>query len=376
MIEYTYDGWDVIREDSSLKGVTVYQNGLGIDDKLRSKNGNVIRYFLTDHLGSTVALTDANGAITSSTTYDSFGNAAPKQATGSAASGQATGSAASGQAAGSAASGAGKAAPNIATSYRYTGREYDADTGLYYYRSRWYDPEVGRFISEDPIGFAGGDINLYGYVWNNPQSWTDPSGNYACGPQKDKSKLAPKGTASDRKLSQAECDKKFAKIFGGEGAMVGSVSDPLSLGKFDDRRKEGTLSAAHAVRARGHGPALFDPPDPKNYDRGGIIHVYGDARGNTYGKPLYAPAGGRVGRLHMQGSNEVRRVSYSTGLTISFFHVAYSKEKDVNSIGSRRIGNIGGGGGDGLGYIHSHLIFYSDFRKRERVDPREVFCGW
>ena len=166
VIRYTYDGWDVIREDSSLKGVTVYQNGLGIDDKLRSKNGTTVRYFLTDHLGSTVALTNSSGAITSSTTYDSFGNAIPKQA------------------AGSAASGAGNAAPNIATSYRYTGREYDSDTGLYYYRNRWYDPETGRFISEDPIGFAGGDINLYGYVGNNPQNFIDPYGNYACKRQK------------------------------------------------------------------------------------------------------------------------------------------------------------------------------------------------
>ena len=124
---------------------------------------------MTDHLGSTVALTDANGAITSSTTYDSFGNAIPKQAAGSAAS-----------SAGNAASSTGSAVPNIATSYRYTGREYDEDTGLYYYRNRWYDPEIGRFISEDPIGFAGGDINLYGYVGNNPLSFTDPSGNYTC----------------------------------------------------------------------------------------------------------------------------------------------------------------------------------------------------
>ena len=164
-----------------MNGVTTYQNGLGIDDKLRSKKGNVVRYFITDHLGSTEALTDASGAIISSTTYDSFGNATPKQAIGSAASGtgsaipkQAAGSAASST--GSAASGAGKATPNIATSYRYTGREYDSDTGLYYYRNRWYDPEIGRFISEDPIGFAGGDINLYSYVGNNPQNFVDPFG--------------------------------------------------------------------------------------------------------------------------------------------------------------------------------------------------------
>jgi hypothetical protein len=47
---------------------------------------------------------------------------------------------------------------------------------LHYYRARWYDANLGRFISEDPIGFAGGDVNLFGYVWNNPQGYTDPSG--------------------------------------------------------------------------------------------------------------------------------------------------------------------------------------------------------
>jgi len=45
-----------------------------------------------------------------------------------------------------------------------------------YYRARMYDPKLGRFISEDPIGFAGGDINLYGYVANQPTKFTDPNG--------------------------------------------------------------------------------------------------------------------------------------------------------------------------------------------------------
>lgn len=48
--------------------------------------------------------------------------------------------------------------------------------GFYYMRARYYDPNVGRFISEDPIGFEGGDVNLYAYVGNNPVSWIDPSG--------------------------------------------------------------------------------------------------------------------------------------------------------------------------------------------------------
>jgi len=48
--------------------------------------------------------------------------------------------------------------------------------GLYYYRARYYDPMEGRFISKDPIGFAGGDVNLYGYVQNNSVNRIDPSG--------------------------------------------------------------------------------------------------------------------------------------------------------------------------------------------------------
>jgi RHS repeat-associated protein len=45
-----------------------------------------------------------------------------------------------------------------------------------YYRARYYDPKIGRFISEDPIGFDGGDVNLYAYVWNNPTNFVDPEG--------------------------------------------------------------------------------------------------------------------------------------------------------------------------------------------------------
>src|SRR5687768_13807633 len=62
-----------------------------------------------------------------------------------------------------------------ANSVAFTGRESDG-TGLYYYRARYYNPTLGRFISEDPIGFAGGDANLYAYVGNDPISYKDPSG--------------------------------------------------------------------------------------------------------------------------------------------------------------------------------------------------------
>ncbi len=57
------------------------------------------------------------------------------------------------------------------TRYGYTGRERDEATGLLYYRARWYDSQQGRFMSEDPIRFAGG-LNLYAYVQNDPINLT------------------------------------------------------------------------------------------------------------------------------------------------------------------------------------------------------------
>ena len=60
--------------------------------------------------------------------------------------------------------------------FGYTGREWDAEADLQYNRARWYDPAVGRWLSEDPIGFAAGDGNLHGYVENGPTMNQDPTG--------------------------------------------------------------------------------------------------------------------------------------------------------------------------------------------------------
>jgi RHS repeat-associated protein len=139
--KFIYDGNDVLVDDNNGT-LTKYQNGLGIDNKLKMVTNGTAKYFLTDHLGSTSGLANASGNLTEQTAYDSFGNATN----------------------------------NLSTRYQYTGREFDNFTGLHYYRARWYDGNLGRFISEDPIGFGGGDVNLYGYVGNNSVMLTDPSG--------------------------------------------------------------------------------------------------------------------------------------------------------------------------------------------------------
>jgi RHS repeat-associated protein len=139
--KFTYDGDDILLDDNAGT-LTKYLNGDGIDNKLRATTGSNASYFLADHLGSTNGLADDTGSVTASASYDSFGN--PLNT-------------------------------SFPSRYQFTGREFDSFTGLQYSRARWYDPKIGRFISEDPIGFAGG-INLYGYVGNRAVDLVDPFG--------------------------------------------------------------------------------------------------------------------------------------------------------------------------------------------------------
>jgi RHS repeat-associated protein len=95
------------------------------------------------------------------------------------------------------------------TPFGYTARERDTET-LYYYRARYYSTAQQRFISQDPIGLAGG-INTYAYVGGDPVSWTDPDGLCPCGAVVDLLQLA---RGDKRDWSQAADRKDVNKAFG------------------------------------------------------------------------------------------------------------------------------------------------------------------
>lgn len=139
---YLYDGWEVSQEQQNGSPSADLLLGLGSDERF-SRAGSTL---LTDALGSTVAL--ASGTSVQTTYgYDAYG---ATQVTGAASN----------------------------NPFQFTGREND-NTGLYQYRNRYYHPGWGRFISEDPIGLDGGDVNLYRYVGNRPVQYRDPTGNFA-----------------------------------------------------------------------------------------------------------------------------------------------------------------------------------------------------
>ena len=140
---FLHDGQDVVLDRSSDAQIVDYLNGPEIDDKLRQSSSSGPLYFLQDHLGSAAALVNSGGAAAERMQYEPFGGS--------------VGSAFS--------------------RYTYTGRELDSATGLMYYRARWYDPQQGRFLSEDPIGLQAG-LNFYRYASDDPINHADPSGLY------------------------------------------------------------------------------------------------------------------------------------------------------------------------------------------------------
>jgi RHS repeat-associated protein len=139
---FLYDNQDIVLDIVSDGSRIDYLNGLSIDDKLRqSSTATGSLYFIQDNLRSTVVLTGATGSVSERIQYEAFG----------------------------------ESGVSTLTRYLYTGRERDPLTGLIYYRARWYDPQQGRFLSEDPIRFNGGN-NFYAYVNNNPLNFIDPNG--------------------------------------------------------------------------------------------------------------------------------------------------------------------------------------------------------
>jgi RHS repeat-associated protein len=143
---YVYDGFDILLEyDGANQPVARYGHGPRMDQPLVLQRDGESLFYHADHLGSVRLLSDASGAAVNTYRYDSYGR------------------------------GEGFA-ETVANPFTYTGREFDAESGLYYYRARYYDPEIGRFISEDPLGLLSGDPNLYAYVLGNPLNHKDPLG--------------------------------------------------------------------------------------------------------------------------------------------------------------------------------------------------------
>ncbi|WP_017324313.1 RHS repeat domain-containing protein [Synechococcus sp. PCC 7336] len=148
---YVYDGEHIALVFDGQGNLTYrYLHGPAIDQVLAQEDaGGEVLWALTDHQGTVKDLLDSDGTLVNHISYDSFGNIT------------------------------GESNPDVEFRFGYTGREFDEETGNYYYRARYYDPSIGQFISQDPLSFGASDANLYRYVGNSVVNLTDPSGLFA-----------------------------------------------------------------------------------------------------------------------------------------------------------------------------------------------------
>jgi RHS repeat-associated protein len=151
---YLYDGANAIEDvDQNGNVLARYEQTGNIDEPLAELRSGTTSYYQADGLGSVTSLSSSTGALANTYTYDSFGNVTAS-----------TGS--------------------LTNRFEYTGREFDSEIGIYYYRARYYDPNAGRFTSEDPTRFGiksrpairTVSPDFYSYVANNPLKGIDPTG--------------------------------------------------------------------------------------------------------------------------------------------------------------------------------------------------------
>jgi RHS repeat-associated protein len=282
--KFLQDGDEEIADYDGATGTLQhrYIMGKNIDDRIADVDASGARtYYHVNHQGSVIATTDAAGNVNQRLSYDEYGVGPVDQS-------------------------------SIGVPFRYTGRRFDRETGLYYYRARYYSPNLGRFLQTDSVGYKD-DLNLYAYVGSDPLDKTDPTGTEC-------DKQGTTCTADTFKPNKATVDVKHETNMdtavlahagdyqrptkqGGEPTGLGTGKGNESGGGGDvtptDSRPGETRTAQTATLTEkqvgasdalvhGHlGGTVIDEPTAN--------HGYGDTQSLKYGVPTYTVEGRRVG---------------------------------------------------------------------------------
>jgi RHS repeat-associated protein len=253
---YLYDGDSLVGEvDQSGNVLARYTQG-GPDEPVVETRSGTNSFYEEDGLKSITSLSDPSGALANTYIYDSFGNVI-------------------------ASTGA------LTNPFQYTGRDFDPETGLRFYRARYYDPQIGRFLSDDPSRFLTA-WNLYAYVDNDPVDYTD-----MWGLQKNGTPGAVATTAASHRGSQDWLVSKGKENFKPN-------SDKCNLFVYDSIVEAGAGSSIPLRHILfGGPPAAGDWANPKIEQLGCWQKVSGPARPGdviaAYTDPANHPTWAHVG---------------------------------------------------------------------------------
>ena len=181
---YIFDGWNVIVE-TNKEGELKSREVRGYSLVKKEKEETTYYYHQNEH-GDVTHLTNVNGEVENSYSYDVFGSIREEKEV-------------------------------VSNYFKYSGEQYEKEIEQYYLRARFYNPVVGRFTQEDV--YRGDGLNLYVYVINNPLLWIDPSGYAKCSDSN--------GDKKDYKITKSE----HAQIRATQGRNVNTVINDLNKAK-------------------------------------------------------------------------------------------------------------------------------------------------
>ncbi|MBA4710205.1 RHS repeat-associated core domain-containing protein [Aquitalea aquatica] len=230
-----------------------------------------VYYYHADHLGTPQALTDAQGQLALEMDYQAWGEAREVIAEAAASAG-------------------------IRNPFRFQGQYHDDESGLHYNRYRYYDPEIGRFISRDPIGLFGG-LNIHKYA-DNPIEWVDPWGL----------KKAGGSCALDKSLAGVKGDKKQAQHIIPQEIWNKNENffDDIGMAGMRDHRSNGVLMPDSQSGAVSANRKYYHNGSHANYSRSVDADVSVIRRNYETGRISAAEARVRIGRLQDERRSQMR----------------------------------------------------------------------